>query len=258
MEIKSFWDNSWVNALSGYSSPCLTWYGQDRIELSGQVVNNWVTKTQNLLAGDLAAEPGGVLALGLGLSWRDLLWRIAGWGLGLTVKNLTADAPGSKEMTDLIADPDLVACAISDPAAGSGFVESGIETYLVSLSPLAWRYPESLPAGFLDGNREVLAQADQLLFPLPSENFALADTDFRVSVDGKASTDFSRWCEQKVPGRRILIKVPEDATPQSLALVVGQIWRYQGAAVVLEPNCGEIEKISSVEHIAEFIELNCR
>lgn len=252
MEIESFWENSWVSALSGNSSPCLTWYGQDRIELSGQVVNNWVSKTQNLLAGDLAAEPGGVLALGLGLSWRDLLWRIAGWGLGLTVKNLTAYDPGSTEMAD------LVACAISDPTAGSGFVDSGIETYLVSLSPLAWRYPADLPAGFLDGNREVLAQADQLLFPLPSESFPLADTGFRVSVDGKAIADFSRWCEQKVPGRRILIKVARDATPQSLALIIGQIWRYQGAAVALEPNCGEIEKISSVEHISEFIELNCR
>lgn len=258
MEVEYCWDNHWVSALAGISSPRLTWYGEDRIELSGQVISNWVTKTQNLLAGDLAAEPGGVLALGLGLSWRDLLWRIAGWGLGLTVKNLTAYTPGSKEMADLIAEPDVVACAISDPAAGSGFVDSGIETYLVSLSPLAWRYPGNLPAGFLDGNREVLAQADQLLFPLPRENFALSDTAFQVSADGKAIADFSRWCEQKVPGRRILIKVAEDSTPQSLALVIGQIWSYQGAAVVLEPNCGEIEKIASVEHIAEFIELNCR
>ena len=258
MEIAAYWDNSWVSALSGIPSPRLTWYGEDRIELSGQVINNWVTKTQNLLAGDLAAEPGGVLALGLGLSWRDLLWRIAGWGLGLTVKSLTDYLPDSQELAELVADPDLVACALSDPAAGSGFVDSGIETYLVSLSPLAWRYPEDLPAGFLDGNREVLSQADQLLFPLPDQASLVGDTSFEVCEDGQLISDFSRWCEQNCPRNRILIKVTADSTPHSLALVSGQIWRYQGAAVVLEPNCGEIEKISSLEHITKIIELNRR
>ena len=44
MDVESFWDNSWVSALSGYSSPCLTWYGQDRIELSGQVVIDYLSR----------------------------------------------------------------------------------------------------------------------------------------------------------------------------------------------------------------------
>ncbi len=57
MEAEYCWDSHWVSALAGISSPRLTWYGEDRIELSGQVINNWVTKTQNLLAGDLAAQP---------------------------------------------------------------------------------------------------------------------------------------------------------------------------------------------------------
>ena len=258
MEAEYCWDSHWVSALSGISSPRLTWYGEDRIELSGQVINNWVTKTQNLLAGDLAAQPGGVLALGLGLSWRDLLWRIAGWGLGLTVKSLTDSAPDSPETAELVADPDLVACALNDPGAGSGFVDSGIETYLVSLSPLAWRYPEDLPAGFLDGNREVLSQADQLLFPLPDQASLVGDTSFEVCEDGQLISDFSRWCEQSCPGNRILIKVTSDTTPHFLALISGQIWHYQGAAVVLEPNCGEIEKISSLEHITKVVELSCR
>lgn len=255
MEIAAYWDNSWVSALSGIPSPRLTWYGEDRIELSGQVVNNWVTKTQNLLAGDLAAEPGGVLALGLGLSWRDLLWRIAGWGLGLTVKSLEDSKAANQE---LATDPDLVACAVTDPESGVCFLKSGIESFLVSLSPLAWRYPSVLPEGFLDGNREVLSQADQLLFPLPDQAILIGDTSFEVCEDGQLFSDFSRWCEQNCPGNRILIKVTGDSNPQSLALVSGQIWRYQGATVVLEPNCGEIEKISSLEHITKVVELSCR
>ena len=255
MKTEYSWDNHWVSALTGIPSPRLTWYGEQRIELSGQVVSNWVIKTQNLLAGDLAAEPGGVLALELGLSWRDLLWRTAGWGLGLTVKNLTDSAAANQE---LVASPGLVACAVTTPETGSCFLDAGIETYLVSLSPLAWRYPGALPEGFLDGNREVLSQADQLLYPLPGENLALAGADFKVHADGKVITDFPRWCEQNCPGGRILIKVTADSNPQALALVIGQIWRYQGAAVVLEPNCGEIEKISSLEHITKIIELNRR
>ena len=255
MEAKYSWDNHWGSALAGIPAPRLTWYGEQRIELSGQVVSNWVIKTQNLLAGDLAAEPGGVLALGLGLSWRDLLWRIAGWGLGLTVKSLTDSAAANQE---LAANPEVVACAVTNPEIGACFRDGGIETYLVSPSPLAWRYPGALPEGFLDGNREVLSQADQLLYPLSGESLALADVDFKVSADGKAIADFPRWCELNCPGRRILIKLTADSNPQALALVIGQIWRYQGAAVVLEPNCGEIQKISSLEHIAKIIELNRR
>ncbi|WP_122820060.1 TIGR03089 family protein [Varibaculum vaginae] len=255
MDVQYCWDSHWVSALAGIASPRLTWYGEQRIELSGQVVSNWVIKTQNLLAGDLAAEPGGVLALGLGLSWRDLLWRIAGWGLGLTVKNLTDAEAGNQEIS---TDPDLVACAVTDPESGVCFLKSGIETFLVSPSPLAWRYPSALPEGFLDGNREVLSQADQLLFPLPDQASLIGDTSFEVCEDGQLISDFSRWCEQNCPGNRILIKLTTDSNPQSLALVVGQIWSYQGAAVVLEANCGEIEKISSLEHISEIVELNCR
>lgn len=255
MDEEYSWDNHWVSALAGIPSPRLTWYGEDRIELSGQVVSNWVIKTQNLLAGDLAAEPGGVLALGLGISWRDLLWRIAGWGLGLTVKSLGESTAANQE---LASDPDLVACAVTAPERGACFLKSGIETYLVSPSPLAWRYPEALPAGFLDGNREVLSQADQLLFPLPNQTSPIGDSSFETYEDRRLIPDFFRWCEQNCPGRRILIKVTADSNPQALALVIGQIWRYQGAAVVLEPNCGEIEKISSLEHITKAIELNCR
>lgn len=255
MEAEYSWDNHWVSALAGIPSPRLTWYGEQRIELSGQVVSNWVIKTQNLLAGDLAAEPGGLLTLGLGLSWRDLLWRIAGWGLGLSVKSLTDSAAANQE---LAVNPDLVACAVATPEIGSCFLDAGIETYLVSLSPLAWRYPGALPAGFLDGNREVLSQADQLLYPLPGATRVIGDTSFEVCADGEIIRDFPRWCERNCPERRVLIKLTADSNPFSLALVLGQIWRYQGAAVVLEPNCGEIEKIASLEHIAKIIEFNCR
>ena len=99
----------------------------------------------------------------------------------------------------------------------------------MSPSPLAWRYPEALPAGFLDGNREVLSQADQLLFPLPNQTSPIGDSSFETYEDRRLIPDFFRWCEQNCPGRRILIKVTADSNPQALALVVGQIWRYQGA-----------------------------
>lgn len=255
MDEEYCWDSHWVSTLAEIPSPRLTWYGEDRIELSGQVVSNWVTKTQNLLAGDLAAQPGGVLALGLGSSWRDLLWRTAGWGLGLTVKNLGDSTAANQE---LASDPDLVACSVTAPETGACFLNAGIETYLVSLSPLAWRYPEALPAGFLDGNREVLSQADQLLYPLPGGVTRIGNLSFQVHADGQLVPDFPRWCKQNCPERRILIRISAGLSPHALALVIGQIWRYQGAAVVLEPNCGEIEKISSLEHITKIIELNRR
>ena len=100
--------------------------------------------------------------------------------------------------------------------------------------------------------------ADQLLYPLPGGVTRIGNLSFQVHADGQLVPDFPRWCKQNCPECRILIKAGGGATPQSLALVIGQIWRYQGAAVVLEPNCGEIEKISSLEHVSKIIELNRR
>src|SRR5688572_8303068 len=61
--------------------PRLTWYGPDgeRVELSGAVLENWVTKTTNLLVEELDAAPGSRVVLDLPPHWRTVLWALATW-----------------------------------------------------------------------------------------------------------------------------------------------------------------------------------
>ena len=52
--------------------PRLTWYGDDgeRVELSGHVLDNWVTKTANLLVEEYQAGPLTRVLLDLPVHWR--------------------------------------------------------------------------------------------------------------------------------------------------------------------------------------------
>src|SRR5690625_7671347 len=69
---------------SGQSAPSLTWYGPDaeRVELSGRVLANWVTKAANLLADEADVTPGALVQLDLPMHWRTAVWALAVWACG--------------------------------------------------------------------------------------------------------------------------------------------------------------------------------
>src|SRR5690554_3627439 len=66
------------------SQPRLTWYGEDdeRVELSGRVLANWVTKATNLLVEEGEVEPGTRVLLDVPAHWRALVWALATWTAG--------------------------------------------------------------------------------------------------------------------------------------------------------------------------------
>src|SRR5690625_3641474 len=61
------------------AQPRLTWYGaeDERVELSGRVLANWVIKAANLLVEDSDVEPGSRVSLDLPVHWRSLVWGLA-------------------------------------------------------------------------------------------------------------------------------------------------------------------------------------
>lgn len=131
--------------------PLITFYDDatgERVELSVATLGNWVSKTANLLQGDLAAEPGDRLALLLPAHWQSAVWLLACSSVGVSV-----DIGGDPAAADLVVsgpDPDVLAAARA----------CGGERVALALRPLGGRFPQP-PQGFMDYAVEVPGQGDR-------------------------------------------------------------------------------------------------
>ena len=133
--------------LSSSPSPHLTWYADDaaeRVELSGKVLANWVSKAANLLEEE-GVEPGATVLLDLPVHWRAAVWAMAAWLRGAYV---AFDAAGPA--------PDVVVTYRPEQVDADVVVA-------VPLAPLALAWAGELPAGVVDGAADLMAQADQLM-----------------------------------------------------------------------------------------------
>lgn len=130
------------------AAPRVTYYDDtdgptrgERIELSGKVLNNWVSKAGNLLVEELDVEPGRVVALDLPAEhWRTLYWALAVWAAGGTV-------------TDDVTAADIVVSTSADAADPADLV-------LMTLAALARSAPDAVPAGSIDEAKELATYAD--------------------------------------------------------------------------------------------------
>jgi uncharacterized protein (TIGR03089 family) len=136
--------------------PRVTWYGGEgeRVELSGAVLTNWVTKTANLLVEEFDAGPGLRIRLDLPMHWRTVCWALAVWRVGACV--VLDDLPADLVVTDR---PDRA------PA--------GAELVAVALPALARRFDGPLPNGAIDA-AAVLAGYPDVLGPSQSVDPGLA------------------------------------------------------------------------------------
>ncbi|MBO3083865.1 TIGR03089 family protein [Cellulomonas fengjieae] len=126
--------------------PRITWYGDggERVELSGAVLENWVSKTTNLLVEEFDAGPGTRVRLDLPGHWRTLVWALATWRTGAEVV-----------MTD--RDDEPVGLVVSDrpdrwPSADPLVV--------VALPALARSFPGALPPRAIDAAAAVMTYGD--------------------------------------------------------------------------------------------------
>ncbi|MFE4832491.1 TIGR03089 family protein [Streptomyces sp. NPDC056672] len=131
--------------------PLVTFYDDatgERVELSVATFANWVSKTANLLQGDLAAAPGDRLALLLPAHWQSAVWLLACSSVGVTV--------------DIGGDPAAADLVVSGPGPESLDAARACrgERVALALRPLGGRFPQP-PEGFVDYAVEVPGQGDR-------------------------------------------------------------------------------------------------
>lgn len=134
--------------------PRITWYAADgdRVELSGAVLDNWVSKSTNLLVEELDVAPGTRVLLDLPTHWRTLVWELAVWRAG-----------GCVVLPD-VADADVVITDEPDRYTGAS-----AQLVVVSLPALARRFAGALPSRALDAAASVMTYGDVIGWaPTPS------------------------------------------------------------------------------------------
>ncbi|MCK9794981.1 TIGR03089 family protein [Isoptericola sp. 4D.3] len=135
--------------------PRLTWYGDggERVELSGAVLQNWVSKTVNLLVEEFDAAPGTVVTLDLPAHWRSAVWALAAWRCGATV-GLPSDGHDARPAGDVVVTSRPADW--TDVLAGPG----GGDLVAVALPALARTFDGDLPPGALDAAGAVMTYGD--------------------------------------------------------------------------------------------------
>ena len=122
--------------------PRVTWYGYDeRIELSGAVLANWVAKVTNLLVEEFDAGPGVRIELDLPAHWRTVVWALGVWRTGACV--------GANGARVVVTDRPR-----THPRA--------TQLVAVALPALARSFDGELPAVAVDGASAVMTYGDAI------------------------------------------------------------------------------------------------
>lgn len=198
--------------------PRLTWYDADeRVELSGHVLDNWVTKTANLLVEEYQSGPGTCVLLDLPAHWRTVVWAMAVWRVGGCVV-----LPGG-EGRDVV---------VTDRPEGYG----GSELIAVALPALARRFDGALPPGAVDAAGAVMTYGDVLTWmPEPDPHApALVAGGVVVPHDGLLA-----WADEVagpgVPAARVLLEPAPDDDVQSVLARVLTVYVADGSVVLCSP-----------------------
>lgn len=200
--------------------PRLTWYGAggERIELSGHVLDNWVTKTTNLLLEEYDVGPGARVRLDLPQHWRTVVWALAVWRAGGSVVLDGAD------------DVDLLVTHRPDDAP------EGVDVVAVALPALARAFDGPLPPGVVDAASAVMTYPDALGW-LPAVDPAAPAL---VTADGVVAhadlVDAARGGTAPVtPGVRLLLEATA-ATPSAEVLTTAlALYAADGSLVLCDP-----------------------
>ena len=129
--------------LSNLYKPAVIWYGIDeRIELSGHVVNMWSSKVAALLDSEIGT-PSLTVHMALPPHWRSIVWAAGIWRAGNV---LTLDSDQGAQLSLACDEANL------DPEAEV--------SALTPLASLALRWPGTLPPLTLDGAADLMSYPD--------------------------------------------------------------------------------------------------
>jgi uncharacterized protein (TIGR03089 family) len=211
------------NVASDPARPVLTWYGpNERTELSGATLANWVAKTANLLVDECGLGPGSIAVVLLPPHWQTSSIMLACWTAGLSISHsdsLTADVTFGLPGTDC--------------------------DYAVGLHPFALPVPD--PGTAADWVLSARAHGDRYAGPpAPESAPALSGLPTEVTHGDLGRRALARAEELGIErGARVLIDV--DAHPRPLDYLVAPI--AGGASLVLckGRDAGSLDGIAATE-----------
>ncbi|MCM3661039.1 TIGR03089 family protein [Georgenia satyanarayanai] len=261
------------------NQPRLTWYGaeDERVELSGRVLANWVTKATNLLVEEGEVEPGSRVLLDVPVHWRALVWAMATWCAGGelvlpaeedgAVEDDTDDEPAYAEEDgpdvsddesvfvpdETAEEPDIAVTARPSGAPSAGLV------LVVALPALAMHVEEPIPAGAVDAAAALMTYGDYLGFVQEpgGEDNALSGPEIAGSTGGPVPYgELAEWCREQTPAchrdeeRPRVLCAPRDHV-EMLAHAVAA-WRAGGSLVLLgeDVDSSRFDAIQAAEHAA--------
>jgi uncharacterized protein (TIGR03089 family) len=207
----------------------------ERVELSYATMDNWTSKTANLIQDELLADPGSRFLLAAPPHWMTAVWAIAPL-LCSAVISPWGDAARARFA---VAGPEAEQLEYARACRG--------ERYALSLLPLGRPFAE-VPEGFADYVVEVRVHGDRFAaFDPPN-----ADAPALTTSSGEALTH--REVLEKVAGRveagaRLLIPV-EQTSADTEGLID---WLYApmaaGGSVVLARggDAGQLARLAEVE-----------
>lgn len=229
--------------------PRVTWYGDDseRVELSGAVLHNWVSKTVNLLVEEFDAAPGSRVLLDLPTHWRAIVWALATWRTGATLvvlpETAATDGVGQEGGATRTAPEDNGATGHGLPQ-GMGPVDvvvtsrpafwEGHDAPLVAvpLPALARRFDGTLPAGAIDAGSAVMTYGDQIGW------VEEVDLDAVAIAPDVAHRDLTGWALEAAPRPSLSgprVHVDDEPLLTSLRRTL-QALALDGSVVVTSPS----------------------
>lgn len=173
----------------------------ERIELSGKVLVNWVSKAANLLSEEFDAAPGTRIGVHLPAAhWRTVYWCLAAWSVGAEVHFVDADDSDGRAPEDV----DVLVTCVPVPDLGG-------EQIVVTLAMLARSASAPLPSGALDEAKQLSTYAD-VFTPFDDP----AGGDVALVSDARSMT-FRDLVTAGSPGRRYLPEPSPTSVVQSLS-----------------------------------------
>ncbi|MEO5983079.1 MAG: TIGR03089 family protein [Pedococcus sp.] len=209
----------------------------ERIELSGKVLANWVSKAANALQEEFDITPGSTVRLDLPPHWRSVYWALATWSVGATL------VLGARHGTDGTDDADVDDAdhadllVTTDPGAAAAAASPVV---LVTLAALARQSPDAAAAGAaMDEARELSTYGDQFAaWDEPEETAPAlrrggADTAYATVVTERG------W----EPGARVHLDGTDLADVLTAALAA---WAVDGSVVLTR---GELDQSSRAHRV---------
>ncbi len=211
--------------LTAEARPRLTWYaGVERVELSGEVLDNWVTKIANFLVEEYDAGPGTRVQLDLPVHWRAVVWALAAWRVGACL------SPSPKGRVHLVVTDRPVA-------------PTGPAVVALALPALAREFDGELPAGVVDATSAIMNYGDVLTWmPEPDPLGPALDLPAR-SVMHRSLLEWGQDTLARAggatPGGRTLVEPTEPRADLTDVLGVALAVYAGNGSVVLRPADGD-------------------